>query len=285
MWVPRALSIAGSAARGGAGIQADLKTFQEMGVFGLSSVTGIVAYHPYTNQNVFPIELSAIEAQVYTALRDVGVDAIKTGMLYTKENISHVAKWIEEADTTNIVVDPVMVGKMDTPLLKDDAINTLKTKLIPLATIITPNMPEAALLLKLNQQLTTVDDLKLAAIELKKLGSKYVLVKGGRLKGPAVDVLYDGEKLHILEVQRIDTIHTNGAGCSYSAAITALLAKGKPVQEAVKEAKMFITAAIRHSITFKRGVGPPDFAAYHRHGELGVKESIIEFQKQEKEEL
>lgn len=281
MWVPRALSIAGSAARGGAGIQADLKTFQEMGVFGLSSVTGIVAYHPYTNQNVFPIELSAIEAQVYTALRDVGVDAIKTGMLYTKENISHVAKWIEEADTTNVVVDPVMVGKMDTPLLKDDAINTLKTKLIPLATIITPNMPEAALLLKPNQQLTTVDHLKLAAIELKKLGSKYVLVKGGRLEGPAVDVLYDGEKLHILEAQRIDTIHTNGAGCSYSAAITALLAKGKPVQEAVKEAKMFITAAIRHSITFKRGVGPPDFAAYHRYGELGVKENIIEFQKQE----
>jgi len=155
MWVPRVLSIAGSAARGGAGIQADLKTFQEMGVFGLSSVTGIVAYHPYTNQNVFPIELSAIEAQVYTALRDVGVDAIKTGMLYTKENISHVAKWIEEADTTNVVVDPVMVGKMDTPLLKDDAINTLKTKLITLATIITPNMPEAALLLKSNQQLNS----------------------------------------------------------------------------------------------------------------------------------
>ncbi|GEM_PF-4316920 len=108
-----------------------------MGGFGLSSVTGIVTYHSYTNQNVFSIELSAIEVQVYTVLRDVGVDAIKMGMLYTKESISHVAKWIEEADMTNVVVDPVMVGKMDTPLLKNDAINTLKTKLIPLATIIT----------------------------------------------------------------------------------------------------------------------------------------------------
>lgn len=279
MWVPRALSIAGSAARGGAGIQADLKTFQELGVFGLSAVTGIVAYHPTTNQNVFPIELSAIEAQVYTALRDVGVDAVKTGMLYTKENICHVAKWIEEAKIKNVVVDPVMVGKMDTPLLKEDAIHTLKTKLIPLATMITPNMPEAALLLKLNQQLKTVADLKRAAIELKKLGSKYVLVKGGRLKGPAVDVLYDGEKVHTFEVPRMDTIHTNGAGCSYAAAITAQLAKGKSVQEAVKVAKMFITAAIRHSITFKRGIGPPDFAAYHRHGGVGVKERMIEFQK------
>lgn len=281
MWVPRALSIAGSAARGGAGIQADLKTFQELGVFGLSSVTGIVAYHPDTNQNVFPIELSAIEAQVYTALRDVGVDAIKTGMLYTKENICHVAKWMEEADTPHLVVDPVMVGKMDTPLLKADAINTLKTKLIPLATIITPNMPEAALLLKANQPLTTVDDLKLAAIELKKLGAKYVLVKGGRLKGPAVDVLYDGDKLHMFEVQRIDTIHTNGAGCSYSAAITAQLAKGRTVQEAVKEAKKFITAAIRHSIAFKQGVGPPDFAAYHRFGGQAVKEKIVEYKNEE----
>lgn len=171
-----------------------------MGGFGLSSVTGIVTYHSYTNQNVFSIELSAIEVQAYTVLRDVGVDAIKTGMLYTKESISHVAKWIEEADMTNVVVDPVMVGKMDTPLLKNDAINTLKTKLISLATIITQNIPEAALLLNLYQQLTIVDDLQLAAIELKKLGSKYVLVKGGRLKGPDSDVLYDGDKLQIFEV-------------------------------------------------------------------------------------
>lgn len=279
MWVPKALSIAGSDSTGGAGIQADLKTFQEMDVFGLSSVTGIVAYHPYINQNVFLMDLSAIEAQVSTALFDVGVDAIKTGMLYTKNNISHVARWIEKSNTTNVVVDPVMVAKIDTPLLKDDAIKTLKTELIPLATIITPNMPEAALLLKSNQQLTTVEDLKIASIELKKLGPKYVLIKGGRLKGPAVDVLYDGEQFHIFEAQRIDTIHINGAGCSYSAAITAQLAKGKSVQEAVRESKKFITAAIRHSITFKRGIGPPDYSAYHRYGEIGVKEEIIECQK------
>lgn len=240
MRLPRALSIARSAARGGAGIQADLKIFQEMDVFGLSAITGMVANHPRSDQDVFPIELNAIEAQVYTVLRDAGADAIKTGMLYTNEIIAHVAKWIKESDTPNIVVDPVMIGKTDSALLKDDAIETLKTKLIPLATIITPNMQEVALLLETNQQLTTVEDLKLAAVELQKLGPKYVLVKGGRLEGPAVDVLYDGEKFHILEAWRIDTIHTNGAGCSYSAAITAQLAKGKSVQEAVEESKKLL---------------------------------------------
>ncbi|MBD8006583.1 bifunctional hydroxymethylpyrimidine kinase/phosphomethylpyrimidine kinase [Bacillus norwichensis] len=270
MSIPRALSIAGSAARGGAGIQADLKTFQEMDVFGLSAITAIVANHPRTDQGVFPLAFDAIEAQVYTALRDIGADAIKTGMLFTEEIITNVAKWIEETDTPNIVVDPVMIGKMGSALLKDDAIEAVKTKLIPLATIITPNMPEAARLLEIDQPLRSVDDLKQAAVELQKLGPKYVLVKGGRLEGPAVDVLFDGEKFHMLEAPRIDTIHTNGAGCSYSAAITAQLAKGKSVQEAVEEAKKFITAAIRHSITFRRGVGPTYHAAYQKYGETGV---------------
>lgn len=275
MSIPRALSIAGSAARGGAGIQADLKTFQEMDVFGLSSITAIVANHPRTDQGVFPLELDAIEAQVYTALRDIGADAIKTGMLFTEEIITHVAKWIEESDTPNIVVDPVMIGKMGSALLKDDAIEAVKTKLIPLATIITPNMPEAERLLELEQQeLSSVDDLKQAAVELQKLGTQYVLVKGGRLEGPAIDVLFDGKEFRVLEAPRIDTIHTNGAGCSYSAAITAQLAKGKSVHEAVEEAKKFITAAIRHSITFKRGVGPTYHAAYQKYGETGVNVTV-----------
>ncbi len=273
MKIHRALSIAGSAARGGAGIQADLKTFQELDVFGMSAITAIVATHPRMEQGIFPQSLEAIEAQVYTALRDIGVDALKTGMLFTEEIISQTAHWIEQSDVTQVVVDPVMIGKMGSALLKDDAIETLKTKLLPLATIITPNMPEAARLLK-RESLTTVADLKQAAKELHLLGPKYVLVKGGRLDGPAVDVLYDGKELRILEAPRIDTKHTNGAGCTYSAAITAQLAKGEPVQAAVETAKKFITAAIRHSFGFKRGVGPTYHAAYKKYDEDGVKVTV-----------
>ncbi|MFD1706282.1 bifunctional hydroxymethylpyrimidine kinase/phosphomethylpyrimidine kinase [Siminovitchia sediminis] len=274
MRIPTAMTIAGSAARGGAGIQADLKTFQEMDVFGVSAVTAIVANHPRKDQGVFPVSLDAIEAQVYTALRDIGADAIKTGMLFTEEIISHAAKWIKEAGTTNIVIDPVMIGKMGSALLKDDAIEAMRNKMLPLAAVITPNMPEAVRLLEKDRPFTTVEELKESAAELHKLGPKYVLVKGGRLEGPAVDVLYDGTQYYILEAPRIDTIHTNGAGCSYSAAITAQLARGKSVPEAVEEAKKFITAAIRHSITFKGGVGPTYHAAYKKYGEQEVKVTV-----------
>jgi len=269
----RALSIAGAAARGGAGIQADLKTFQELDVYGMSAITAIVATHPETNQGVFPQSFEAIEAQLYTIERDIGVDAVKTGMLFTEEVIANVAKWLRQIETDKIVVDPVMIGKMGSPLLKDDAIEALKTELIPLAKIITPNMPEAARLLGVDE-LQTVSDLKEAAEALHKLGPEFVLVKGGRLKGPAIDVLFDGKQFYLFEAPRIDTIHTNGAGCTYSAAITAQLAKGNSVLEAVEVAKKFITAAIRHSFGFKRGVGPTYHAAYGKYNELSVQVSI-----------
>jgi len=162
---------------------------------------------------------------------------------------------------------------MGSPLLKDDAIDAMKTKLIPLAKIITPNMPEAARLLGVDE-LQTVSDLKEAAKALHKLGPEFVLVKGGRLKGPAIDVLFDGKQYYLFEAPRIDTIHTNGAGCTYSAAITAQLAKGNSVPEAVEVAKKFITAAIRHSFGFKRGVGPTYHAAYGKYNELSVQVSI-----------
>lgn len=265
----RALSIAGAAARGGAGIQADLKTFQELDVFGMSTITAIVATHPETKQGIFPHSLEAIEAQLYTIFRDIGIDAVKTGMLFTQEVITSVAQWLKKAETDNIVVDPVMIGKMGSALLKDDAIDAMKNKLIPLAKVITPNMPEAARLLD-SDELKAVHDLKMAAKELYDLGPDYVLVKGGRLEGPATDVLYDGAQFYILESPRIDTIHTNGAGCTYSAAITAELAKGQSVPDAVEKAKKFITAAIRHSFGFKRGVGPTYHAAYGKYNETSV---------------
>lgn len=269
----RALSIAGSAARGGAGIQADLKTFQELDVFGMTAITAIVANHPRTEQGIFPLSIDAIEAQVYTALRDIGADAIKTGMLFTEEIITKTVQWIKESGVSNIVVDPVMIGKMGSALLEDDAIKAVKTKLFPLATIITPNIPEAAWLLGL-EKLTTVEQLKSAAIQLHQLGPRYVLVKGGRLKGPAIDVLFDGKQFYLLEAPRFDTIHTNGAGCTYAAAITAELAKGYSVPEAVEKSKKFITAAIRHSFGFKRGVGPTYHAAYGKYDETSVRMSI-----------
>lgn len=273
MTIYRALSIAGSAARGGAGIQADIKTFQELGVFGMSAITAIVASHPSLEQSIFTQSVEAIEAQVFTALQDIGADAIKTGMLFTEEIITKAAQWLEQSGVSNIVVDPVMIGKMGSALLKDEAIDAVRTKLIPLASIITPNMPEASRLLGIGP-LTTVQELKEAAQALHQLGPKYVLVKGGRLEGPAIDVLFDGSQYYLLEAPRIDTIHTNGAGCTYSAAITAELAKGRSMLEAVEKAKKFITAAIRHSLSFKRGVGPTNHAAYGKFNETECKVTI-----------
>src|SRR5690625_1591868 len=183
----RVLTIAGSAAGGSAGIQADLKTFQELDVYGMSVVTAIVGRHPETEKNVHPQTMEAIEAQFATAKAQVGFDALKTGMLFSKEVIERVAELIQSVKMNHVIVDPVMVGKLDSKLLKDDAIQALKNKLIPISTVITPNMTEASILLD-DRPLKTVDDLKQAAIDLHELGPDYVLVKGGRLTGPAVGI-------------------------------------------------------------------------------------------------
>src|SRR5699024_1467746 len=157
-----------------------------------------------------------------------------------EEVINTTVKLIKSTDVPYVVVDPVMVGKLDSKLLEDDAIQVLKEKLIPLATVITPNMVEASILLN-DRPIKTVDDLKQAAIDLGTLGATFVLVKGGRLSGPAVDVLYDGHTVTTFEAPRIDTVNTSGAGCTYSAAIAAYLAKGKTVRDAVFAAKSFVT--------------------------------------------
>lgn len=261
----RVLTIAGSAAGGSAGIQADLKTFQELDVYGMSVVTAIVGRHPETNKNVHPQTIEAIEAQFDTAMRQVGTDALKTGMLFSKEVIEVVAGLIEQAEIESIVIDPVMIGKLDSKLLKDDAIEAMKKRLIPLATIITPNIPEASFLLD-EREIMNIEDLKQATIDLYELGSEYVLVKGGRLTGPAVDVLYDGKTLTLFEAPRIDTVNTSGAGCSYSAAITAFLAKGEQVEKAVEHAKGFVTTAIQHGFTYTELVGPTYHAAERKYG-------------------
>jgi len=262
----RVLTVAGSAAGGSAGIQADLKTFQELDVYGMSVVTAIVGRHPETGKNVHPQTIEAIEAQFETAKFQVGFEALKTGMLFSKEVIETVADLIAASAIDDIVVDPVMVGKLDSKLLEDDAIEALKEKLVPLSTVITPNMTEASILLN-DRPLKSVGDLKQAAIDLHDLGAKYVLVKGGRLKGPAVDVLYEGTELVTLEAPRIETVNTSGAGCTYSAAITAYLAKGKTIKEAVQLAKSFITTAIKHSFTYTEQVRPTYHAAERKYSE------------------
>lgn len=262
----RVLTIAGSAAGGSAGIQADLKTFQELDVYGMSVITAIVARHPETNKNVHIQTLEAIEAQFSTATKQVGIDAVKLGMLFSQEIIKKVSQLLRQSEIKNIVVDPVMVGKLDSKLLENDAIDTLKRELLPLAKIITPNMPEASFLLD-DRPLDHVDDLKQAAIDLHQFGPRYVLVKGGRLDGPAIDVLYDGKELTTFEAPRIDTINTSGAGCTYSAAIAAYLAKGKTVLDAVHLAKSFITTAIEHGFSYNEYVGPTYHAATRLYGE------------------
>ncbi|WP_107950390.1 bifunctional hydroxymethylpyrimidine kinase/phosphomethylpyrimidine kinase [Lysinibacillus parviboronicapiens] len=265
----KACTIAGSAARGGAGIQADIKTFQELGVYGTSTITAFVATHPETKQGIYTQALEVIEAQLHTIHSQIGIDALKTGMLFTKEIIELIADWLPTANVQNIVIDPVMFGKVGTALMEEGAMSSLKDYLLPQATIITPNMPEAEYLLG-GRQLKSVTDLQDAAHDLHKLGSQHVLVKGGRLNGPALDVLYDGVRMLTLEAPRIDTIHTNGAGCSYSAAITAGLAQGLSVEQAVIQAKKFVTAGIRRAIPFEAVAGAIDHRAFKEVGEDSV---------------
>ncbi|MEC3884457.1 bifunctional hydroxymethylpyrimidine kinase/phosphomethylpyrimidine kinase [Halobacillus sp. HZG1] len=262
MSISKVLTIAGSAAQGSAGIQADLKTFQEFNVYGMSAVTAIVANNKQTERGIFTQPIDAIEAQIYASFEHVGVDALKTGMLFTEDIIKKVAGLIRASEVTNVVVDPVMVGKMGSQLLKDEAIETLTKELVPLAKVVTPNLHEAARMLRCEVP-ETPEDMKVVARDLYSLGAEYVLVKGGSLKGyPAVDMLYDGSSITELETERIDTIHTSGAGCTYSAAIAAELANGYSVEDAVRRAKSFVTSAIRHAISFDRGIGSTYHAAH-----------------------
>ncbi|MFC0272396.1 bifunctional hydroxymethylpyrimidine kinase/phosphomethylpyrimidine kinase [Metabacillus herbersteinensis] len=263
MQMKKALTIAGSDSSGGAGIQADLKTFQEHGVYGMTALTTIVAMDPsnHWNHQVFPIDVETIQAQLATIIGGIGVDAMKTGMLPTVDIIHLAADAIREHELTNVVIDPVMVCKGADEVLYPDHAVALREVLAPVATIITPNLFEAGQLSGLGS-ITTIEQMKQAAIEIHTLGPSYVLITGGgKLQHEkAVDVLYDGETIEILEGERIETSFTHGAGCTYSAAITAELAKGSTVKDAVYAAKKFITAAIRHSFRLNEYVGPTNHA-------------------------
>lgn len=249
-----ALTIAGSDSSGGAGIQADLKTFSALEVYGMSVITAVTAQNTCGVRAIADIPTDVIHAQIEAIYEDIPVDALKIGMLSRSEIISTVANTLKKVEATNIVLDPVMVSKSGHHLLQQEAITSLTEQLFPLATVITPNLPEAEAVLK--QTIETEADMKEACIELKKLGPAHVLLKGGHLSGNPTDFLYDGETFHVFKQERIHTANTHGTGCTLSSAIAAHLAKGFPLVEAVAAAKTYITGAIKHSFKLGQGHGP-----------------------------
>lgn len=265
MSYPKALTIAGSDTSGGAGLQADLKTFQERDVYGMSAVTLIATMDPDNgwSHGVHPLPLPVLEEQLKTILDGIGFDAMKTGMLGSIEVIELVAQKIKKRGLNNIVIDPVLVCKGTDEVLNPETAVGLRELLTPLADVVTPNLFEASQLAK-RPAIKTLDDMKEAAATIHELGAKYVLIKGGsKLDYPtALDLVYDGREFTLFESDRIDTRYTHGAGCTYSAAVAAELAKGKDVMEAIRIAKAFITAAIRNGFQLNGFVGPTKHSAY-----------------------
>lgn len=256
--INKVLTLAGSDSSGGAGIQADLKTFQERGVYGMTALTTVVTMDPEHGwaHGVFPIEMSTVEEQLKTIL-SIGVQGMKTGMLGSVEIIELARRTIENHGITNVVVDPVMVCKGADEALHPELNEALRDILVPKATVVTPNLFEAAQLAGI-APIRTLDDMKEAAVKIQEKGARYVLVKGGSKIGlpTSIDVLYDGQEFEVLEADLIQTTYTHGAGCTYSAAIAAELAKGHDVKESIRTAKRFITEAIRFSFPLNEYVGP-----------------------------
>jgi len=253
--IPVALTIAGSDSGGGAGIQADLKTFAALGVHGTCAITAITAQNTYSVTGVQEIDTAIVEKQIEAVAEDLGVDAAKTGMLSSSKIIATVANCVKRYGFP-LVVDPVMVAKSGAPLLQEEAVNTLINKLIPLARVITPNIPEAEKLS--GRKITSIEDMReVARFLAEEYGPEAVVVKGGHLSsGHSVDVLYYRGRFWEFSAERIQTKNTHGTGCTFSAAITAELAKGKDVVEAVKTAKEFVSSAIKYSLPLGKGHGP-----------------------------
>lgn len=249
-----ALTIAGSDSGGGAGIQADLKAFSAQGVFGMSVITAITAQNTTEVRSVQNIDLSIIKDQIEAVFDDIRVDAVKIGMLSSSETVKVVANTLEKYKPSIIVLDPVMVSKAGQHLLQEDAIQALKETLISQVAIITPNIPEAEVLT--GSQIRTEEEMKNACVQMKALGAKAVLLKGGHLNGDPNDLYYDGRGFHWMYGKRIHTKNTHGTGCTLSSVIAANLAKGASPIEAIRIAKKYITTAITHSLDLGNGHGP-----------------------------
>lgn len=254
--VPIAMTIAGSDSGGGAGIQADLRTFAFHCVHGTSVLTCVTAQNTQGVSRVDALPPEAIAAQFEAIMTDMRVSAIKTGMLLNQEIIRATLKKLIAFGCGNVVIDPVMVSRTGAKLLDDDAIHMIRDLLVPLAAITTPNRYEAQILA--NMEIHNLANMQEAAQRIYKLGARSVLIKGGAMSGDlrGVDVWFDGDRLETLQTEFVDTPHTHGTGCTLSAAITANLALGKPHWQAVQEAKTYVTTALKHSLAIGQGQGP-----------------------------
>jgi hydroxymethylpyrimidine/phosphomethylpyrimidine kinase len=253
--VPRALTIAGSDSGGGAGIQADLKAFAAMGVYGASAITAVTAQNTLGVTDWLAMPEALVAAQIDAVLSDIGADAVKTGMLANAALIETVAAKLREHAVTNLVVDPVMVAKGGAKLLEDDALVALKRELLPMALVVTPNIPEAEALT--STSITSWDGMRDAAERIVAMGARSVVVKGGHSDSDAsTDLYYDGHGFREYPARRINTKNTHGTGCTFASAIAAGLAKGLDVPGAVALAKSYVTLAIQHSYPVGAGHGP-----------------------------
>ncbi len=267
--VPRALTIAGSDSGGGAGIQADLKTFAALGVYGMSAITAVTAQNTLGVTAVQDISPDVIAAQIDAVATDIGVDVVKTGMLSNAEIIRVVASKAREHGFERLVVDPVMVAASGARLLRDDAVETLVSDLLPLATVVTPNIPEAEVLT--GARIADEGAMRDAARAIRAMGPPYVVVKGGHLESStrSADVLFDGADFTEFAGDRIDTASTHGTGCTFASALAAGLAHGLAVSEAVGLAKRYVTEAMAAAFPVGHGHGPVShFYGWWRSGGL-----------------
>ncbi|EGG47866.1 bifunctional hydroxymethylpyrimidine kinase/phosphomethylpyrimidine kinase [Streptomyces griseoaurantiacus] len=254
---PRVLTVAGSDSGGGAGIQADLKTMLALGVHGMSVLTAVTAQNSVGVQGAWPLPVEAVRAQYRSVVDDIGVQAVKTGMLASAELVRTVADLLAGTGAP-VVVDPVGVSKHGDALLAESALDSLRTRLLPVATVATPNLDEVAQLTGLRVE--SEEQLRPAAEAVLEFGPRWVLIKGGHLAGDAVDLLTDGTEEHWLRAPRHDNRHTHGTGCTLASALAARLALGDAVPEAARAAKTYVTGAIEAGFPLGAGIGPVDHA-------------------------
>jgi hydroxymethylpyrimidine/phosphomethylpyrimidine kinase len=248
------LTIAGSDSCGGAGIQADLKTFSALGAYGMSVITAVTAQNTRGVSGVRELDAEIVREQIDSLFEDIRIDAVKIGMVSNIDIIEAIGERLSHHGAARIVVDPVMVSKSGCRLLNPKAETELVRVLFPLASVVTPNLFEAGVIT--HDFVDSVDRMKQAAVKICALGARAVVVKGGHLEGDAVDVVYDGREFHYLTSKRIETKNTHGTGCTYSSAIAVYLAEGRPLLEAVRMSKAYITGAIEHALEIGRGAGP-----------------------------